>query len=376
MMRAALLLLVLAAAAAAEPPPRAQVEALIAEAQAWLAAQARPDGALVPGRIFPLGITAFAAGVLAEPPAALPATHPALKGAVGYLAARKQPDGGVYDAEEGLGVYGTSLALLLATRLPEDARGGLDVPTMQRYLRAQQNTQAGSPGEGGIGYGSADKGRGSEDLSNTGYALHALRASGVPATDPAMQAALAFLQRCQDLSTVNPAPWVKNSGGGVYGPQEAARSWESGDESQSPRWTPSGTMTYELLSSYLLLDLAADDPRVRAALAWLGRSYGFTANPGMGPGRERQGLFHLHALAGTALGLAGAPALALPDGRQADWRADLFAAVAAEAQHAPLPGGGQGALWINSAQRWGEGLPQLSTAYALRALKAIARSLR
>jgi squalene-hopene/tetraprenyl-beta-curcumene cyclase len=373
MIRAALLLLALAWAAAAEAPARVQVDVLIARAQGWLVAQARPDGALVPGRVFPLGITAFAAGVLAEPPAALPATHPTMAAAIAYLVARKQPDGGVYDPEEGLGVYGTSLALLLAARLPEGARGGLDVPAMQSYLFAQQNGEAGSPGQGGIGYG--DKGRGSEDLSNTGYALQALRASGVPAQDAHMQAALAFLQRCQDLSAVNPAPWAKNSGGGVYGPQEAARSWESGDESQSPRWTPSGTMTYELISSYLLLDLAHDDPRVQAAVAWLGRNYGFAANPGMGPGRERQGLYHLHALAGTALGRAGAPTIPLPGGGSADWRADLFAVVAAEAQRAPLPGGGEGAFWINSAQRWGEGLPHLSTAYALRALKAIARTL-
>lgn len=241
--------------------------------------------------------------------------------------ARKQPDGEVYDPNEGLGVRhqpGPAAGGAPAGGCPRRSR-----PAGQRYLFAQQNGEAGSPGQGG---------KGSKDLSNTGYALQALRASGVPAQDAHLQAALAFLQRCQDLSAVNPAPWAKNSGGEVYGPQEAARSWESGDESQSPRWTPSGTMIDELISSYLLLDLAHDDPRVQAAVAWLRRNYGFAANPSMRPGRGRQGLYHLHALAGTALGLASAPAFPLPSGGSAN----LFAVVAAEAQHAPLPGGGEG----------------------------------
>ena len=359
--------------AAAEVPTRAEVTALLSQAQAWSLAQAQPDGALLPGRTFRLGITAFVASALVSQPQAAGPDVPAVAAAVAYVAKHRQPDGGVYDADEGLGCYGTSLALLLAARLPPGAAGAFDVPAMQRYLFGNQNTQAGSLGQGGIGYG--DQGKGFEDLSNTGYALQALRASGIPAQDERMQAALQFLQRCQDLSTVNQQPWVANSGGGVYGPQEATRSWSKGDESQSPRYTPSGTMTYELLSSYLVLDLKADDPRVQAAVQWIAGHYSFDANPGLKPEAALQGLFHSYALAGSAFDLLAQHQLTLPDGRALDWRADLFAALKQRAQSAKLANGASGAFWINSAARWGEGLPNLCTGYAIRSLKAIAKTL-
>lgn len=348
----------------AEPlPTRTEVDRLIDQAQTWSLAQAQPDGPLLAAKTFRLGITAFAAVALASQPRAVPAAR--LAPAVRYITGFKQPDGGVYDPGEGLGVYGTSLALLLHARLPADARQTLDAEAMRRYLFGAQNTEPGTQGQGGIGYG--DKGAGFEDLSNTGYALQALRASGVSADDQRMQAALAFLERCQDLSTVNKAPWVGNSGGGVYGPQDAVRSWAKGDETQASRWTPSGTMTYELLSSYLVLDLKPGDPRVQAALGWMAKNYGFDANPGMGPGKERQGLFHSYALAGTTFDLLADAKLELPG----DWRADLYAALAKRAKRAPTGG----AFWVNDASRWGEGMPELCTAYAIRALKAVAKAL-
>lgn len=362
-----------AAIAAADLPRPAEVDALIDRAQAWMATQGRSDGALVPGTTFTVGITALAATSLASPPRALPADNPVVARAVAYVARFRQADGGVYDPNEGLGCYGTSLALLLATRLPDGGRPAFDSAAMQRYLLGLQNRESGKPGSGGIGYG--DKGPGSEDLSNTSYAILALRGSGYPASAPEMQAALGFLQRCQDLKSVNPAPWAGETGGGVYGPQDAARSWEKGDQTQSSRWTASGTMTYSLVSSYLALDLRPGDPRVDAAIAWLGANWGFAANPGMGPGKEGQGLYHLHALAATAFDLLGQPQLRLADGREVDWRIDLWQAVSARAHAQDLGGGVQGAYWLNDAPRWAEGMPQLCTGYALRALKAIRRAL-
>jgi squalene-hopene/tetraprenyl-beta-curcumene cyclase len=342
---------------------------LAARAQSWLVGQAQPDGALQPSNVFRLGVTALAAQALVDEPLALPADHPAVAGAARFLARHRQADGGVYDPDEGLGVYGTSLALQFAVKLPASARAGLDVAAMQAYLLRQQNGDAASVGAGGIGYG--DKGQGSEDVSNTTYALRALRASGVSAEDPRMRAAMAFLERCQDLSTVNRAPWVRNSGGGVYGPQDAARSWATGDETQAGRWTPSATMTYALISGYLTLDLAPDDPRVVAALRWIGANYGFDRNPGMGPGKEAQGLFHAYALAGTVFDRLPQAEIQRPDGTVADWRSDLLAALSQRAQATAT-----GAYWINSAPRWGEGMPHLCTAYALRTLKVLARQGR
>lgn len=366
-----LLLLVLAVVlplSASEPPTRAEVAALAAKAQAWCLGQQQENGAFIPGDTFALGVTALTALALRDEPG-LPADHPAIRRAVAFVASHRQSDGGFYDPKEGLANYGTSLALQLF--LVADGVDPALIAGARDWLMSHQNRDAGALGEGGMGYG--DKGAGTEDQSNTGYAVQGLRAAGVPASDPHLQKALAFLERCQDLSKVNPAPWVReNSGGGVYGPKDAHGSWERRDAGADPeKFTATGTMTYSLLSSYLALDLPPEDERVRAALEYTKRNYRFDANPGMVAGKEQQGLLYYHALMGRTFALLKLTTITLPDGRNVDWRADLFASIRARATPVTLADGGAGALWINAAPRWGEGVPHLSTAYMLRGLKAI-----
>lgn len=372
-MRTLLILLAslsLAIAGEAAPPTRAEVDALIDQGQAWLMSQQQPDGALVPGKTFTLGITAMGALALSVQPKGLPADHPALVKALAYIETQRQKDGGVYVADEGLGNYTTSLALQLwAATGRKDAA----VTAAQRFLLGLQNTEAGNPDEGGIGYN--DKGR--SDVSNTSYALSALRDSGIPADDARLQAALKFLERCQDLSSVNKQPWVGSAGGpagqggAVYSPAEATTSWEKKEPGQTEKFTSTGTMTYALLSSYLTLQLAPEDPRVAAALAWVKGNYQFAVNPGMAPGKDMQGLFHYYALMGRTFAMLKTPTLDLGNGKTVDWRGDLFAAIKAKAQTTKLADGTTGAFWINSAPRWAEGMPHLTTSYMLRGLKAI-----
>jgi squalene-hopene/tetraprenyl-beta-curcumene cyclase len=203
----------------------------------------------------------------------------------------------------------------------------------------------------------------------------ALRASGVPASDPHLQEALKYLERCQDLSSVNKLPWAKNSGGAVYSPDEskAGGSWDKKPVDANipaPKLAPYGSMTYALISSYLALDLKADDPRVAAALAWATKNYQFEANPGMTKGKEKQGLYYYYRIMAKTFDLIDATTLTLPDGRIVDWRADLFAAIKAQAKV-----NGDQASWTNDADRWQEGVPVLVTSYVLRSLKAIHASL-
>jgi squalene-hopene/tetraprenyl-beta-curcumene cyclase len=63
--------------------------------------------------------------------------------------------------------------------------------------------------------------------------------------------------------------------------------------------------------------------------------------------------------------------MTLAGGRTVDWRADLFAAIKSKAK--PSPAGG--VFWVNDADRWAEGIPQLVTAYTVKALKRIHASL-
>ncbi|MEK7413213.1 MAG: prenyltransferase/squalene oxidase repeat-containing protein [Planctomycetota bacterium] len=361
------------AVCAAEPiaSPAAEVDVLISKASNYLLAQTQPNGSFMPGDQFVLGVTGLVAEALAVEPSATPASDPRLVKALAFVNGFKQPDGGVYDPTSPLGNYCTSIALLLwtATKSGDPA----SVTAAQNYLWGIQNKDIKNPSLGGIGYGS--KGVGFEDLSNTSWAVNALKTSGVPSTDPRMQQALKFLERCQDLSSVNKLPWAGNSGGAVYSPDEskAAGSWDRTPpkaDAPAPKLAPYGSMTYALISSYAVLDLKADDPRVVAALAWVKANYQFDANPGMAAGKEQQGLFYYYLLMSRTYQVTGIKTIDLPNGTKADWRVDLLKAIQ---QRVTIDG--DKAYWANKADRWAEGSPILVTAYVLKALKAIKSSL-
>jgi squalene-hopene/tetraprenyl-beta-curcumene cyclase len=379
-----LMLLAGAAVVAAEPAPatssapaKAEVEALIQQGQTWLLSQAQSTGAFIPGKRFTLGVTQLALEALATQPFGLPAEDPVIAKGLALQATFKQADGGFYEPD-GTPNYTTSLALKVFT-----ATKAGDLPTItraQNFLLGIQNKDEKDVAKGGIGYGS--KGPGNEDLSNTTFALEALRGSGVPASDPAMQEALKFLERCQNLSSVNKLPWVTNDGGAVYAPDEskAGGSWnpDAGTPQEAAKLVSYGSMTYALISSYLTLDLKKDDPRVVAAMEWASKNYQFSANPGMpvGPdknGKERsvQGLYYYLGAMAKTYDLMDVTAIATSSGKQADWRADLFQAIKTKAKP-----GEKGVFWINDGnERWGEGFPHLTTCYMLKALKRIHSSL-
>jgi len=371
-MRYAALLALSLTCFAAEPalPTKAEVAALITKAQTFLLATPQGDGALVPGSKHVLGITELAVvGVAMEP--GVPASDPRLAKALSFIASFKQPDGSVMNEADGVANYTTSLALqawaATGTGTPQDIKAA------QNFLFGIQNQDPASVNKGGIGYGS--KGRGNEDALNTAYAITALRASGIPASDPRMQEALNVLERCQNLSSVNKLPWVTNDGGGVYSPDEskAGGSWDKkGDKptTEKPQLASYGTMTYSLISSYLALDLTKDDLRVQAALAWAKDHYQFEVNPGMAKGKELQGLYYYYTIMAKTYDVLDQGPMQLKDGRAVDWRADLFKAIA---DHAKIDG--DQAMWINGADRWTEGSPHLCTAYMLMALKRIHQSL-
>lgn len=376
MLRATLLILAAVAAPAGEAD-------LARRAADWLLAQQREDGAFA-NQPFALGITELALGALLSPPASLPVDDPRVVRGVAFIRAHLQQDGGIYLPKEGLAVYGTGLGII-ALR----GAGALDDATAARargFMFGLQNLDPRSSGYGGVGYDPSD-GSGSEDLHNAATAVEALRAAGVPASDPRMQAVLHFVSLCQDVSSPAPIPqarlaglplppanaasmrpWTTGGGGGVSRPALVLepQTVAGGHEDESGRKPAAyGTMTYALVATYISLDLAPEDPRVAAALGWIGRNWTLDANPGMPAGRERDGLYYYYAIMARALDLARVDALELADGRRVDWRAELAAALAARAK----TDGGARAHWANDSRRWGEGIPALATAYALSALK-------
>lgn len=362
--------------------PAADPARTVAEASRWLLARQQADGAFC-APPFALGITELALGALLAPPAALAVDDARVQRAVAYIRTHRQDDGGIYQRREGLGVYGTGLGIL-ALR----AAGALDDDTAaraRRFLLGLQNLDPGSSGYGGIGYDDGDP-AGSEDLHNSSTAVEALRAAGVPASDPRLQAVLHFTMLCQDLSHPGagtapprldglPQPpaqvhqrrtWVTGGGGGTLRPTVVREVGAAGGHEDESGRKPSayGTMTYTMLATYLALDLAPSDPRVVAGVDWVRHHWDLERNPGMPAGQEQAGLYYGYAVLSRALSLAGAERLELADGRSVVWREELARAIAARARSAP-----EGLYWYNDHPRWGEGLPPLATAYALAALK-------
>jgi squalene-hopene/tetraprenyl-beta-curcumene cyclase len=217
---------------------------------------------------------------------------------------------------------------------------------------------------GGAGYGS----HGRPDLSNTQTMLDALYDAGISPDEPAMQRALAFISRAQNLQATNKAAWAGNDGGFVYTPanggesmaSEAAGEGRAGElvAAGEPRSLRSyGSMTYAGFKSMLYAGLSPGDVRVRAAYDWIRRHWTFEENPGLGP----QGLYYyLHTMA-RALRVAQQNSVQDVHGTSHNWREELIDSLARRQR----PDGS----WRNEADRWLEGEPVLATIYSLLALE-------
>lgn len=157
------------------------------------------------------------------------------------------------------------------------------------------------PDYGSIGYDSKSRG----DLSNLHFSLEALRATGLPADHEALQKALVFLQRTQNLKSVNDyrakttdgekGPPVEavagDDGGAVYFPGNSPAGYlKNPDGTVVPR--SYGSMTYALLKAYTLAGVKKDDPRVQAAVRWIGEHWDLTGNPGNYDPKDDKAKFH------------------------------------------------------------------------------------
>ena len=298
-----------------------------------------------------VGVTALAVTALMR--SGVPAESDAVSRGLAYLLQNRRDDGGIYGEGSIHRNYDTCLAMLALT-----AAGRTDLEDQIAFLKQLQWDQTEGIGLdntafGGAGYGSHER----PDLSNTQFFIDALHEAGLPEDDPAMQKALVFLSRAQNLDTPfnqTPLAPLVDDGGFLYTPagegeSKAGRSATGGLRSY-------GSMTYAGLKSLIYAGLDKSDVRVRAATDWLRSRYTMDENPGL----DQQGLFYYyHTLAKTMAAL-GQDRFVTADDVSHDWRADLVAALAERQQ-------GDGS-WINPADRWMEGDPRLVTSYALLAL--------
>jgi squalene-hopene/tetraprenyl-beta-curcumene cyclase len=275
-----------------------------------------------------------------------------------YLEGFAQPDGGIYKDGSFHQNYETCLALMAFTAANRDGRYNELVERADKFIRGLQwdegeGHDASSTSFGGAGYGSHKR----PDLSNTQFLVEALKATGASENDPALQKALAFVSRCQNLETEhNTTEWAaKNPDGGFYYTVAAGASSQAG-ETPEGGLRSYGSMTYAGLKSMIYAGVGPDDPRVKAAYDWAKQHYTLEENPGMGAA----GLYYYFHTFAKALHAIGEDLITDADGQQHDWRRELAEKLAREQN--------ENGSWTNETTRWLEGDPNLVTGYALLAL--------
>ncbi len=341
---------------------RAVAAQLIARGAQYLLSAQEADGGW--GAQAGPGVAGLAVKALAQAPTVGP-RHRGVQRGVEFVLRARRDDGGIYSAEGLLKNYESSVALSMLAAVRDPAHDETAARVRRFLIENQWDEGEGKtpadPFYGGAGYGQHKR----PDLSNTQMMLEALRDSGLPPDDPAYRRALVFIQRCQMLGETNDQPFAQGSsqGGFIYSPVGAGESKaETVDVDGRVELRCYGSMTYAGFKSLLYAGLTRDDPRVKAALDWIRRHWTLEYNPNMPEARSRQGLFYYYHVFARALAAWGEPVVRDAAGREHDWRRELVAQLAGMQR--------DDGSWVNEADRWMEGLPALTTAYALLALQA------
>jgi len=275
-----------------------------------------------------------------------------------YLEEFCQESGGIHAPGSHVSNYETCVAVVTLKEANRAGRYDKALRQAEAFLRRGviDESDGKDPSQtayGGVGYGRRSR----PDLSNTAFLIEALRTAGAGADDEAVQKALAFVSKCQNLESAHNTTRFAakvNDGGFYYTPMH--------DRQDSERQLPNGglrsygAMTYSGLKSMIYAGLTEDDPRVKAAVEWIRRHYELASNPGMGDA----GLYYYYHTFAKALDALGEDEFADAAGVKHDWRRELFEELARRQR----PDGS----WVNSNGRWMEGDPNLATAFALLAL--------
>ena len=337
----------------------------------------------VPGRggeirkMFDPGLTGLCLAALQSKPAAdrTDAERAVIQSGLAWLVGQQAEDGSF--GRRTL-VYSTSAAVFGLSRAEGDAYAE-PLARARKWLLGIQNIEGRSYSSddldyGSFGYGNSERG----DLSNTSFAIQAIREAGGAEDEEGLVKALSFLQKLQNRRATNDVELeakdektgevykviAGNDGGATYYPGASPAGFDqAGDGIRHPR--SYGSMTYALLKTYTLCGVGADDDRVRAAAQWIQSHWTVEVNPGshpeLGEKARYQGLFYYYMVMAQALDLMGVDEVQDGD-RAVDWRRDL------SAQLGRLQS--ENGAWRNDRNdRWYEGLEIICTAYAMLALQ-------
>ena len=280
--------------------------------------------------------------------------------ALKYVERFVQNDGGIYPPGSNNKNYETCIAIVCFKEANRNGKYDALLKKADAFVKSYQWGTAGDTSPDDVKYGGAGYGRTGDrpDLSNTSFLVDALKAAGSGPESEAMQRALIFVSRCQNLeSPYNTTPFAAkiNDGGFYYTPAAGGNS-QAGNDEATGGLRSYASMTYAGLKSMIYAGLKPDDERVKSAIGWLKKHYDLDSNPGLGD----QGLYYYYQTFAKALAALGQDTFVDEKGVAHDWRKDLIDALARR-QH---PDGS----WINENKRWLEGDANLSTGYALLAL--------
>ena len=341
--------------AASADAHRVQYDAAVASAIRFLRGQQAADGGY--GSPADPGVTALVTTALIQH--GVDFEDPMVARGLAYLETFVKDDGGIYRS----GTYYRNYETCLAIMCFSEANGSRKyTDTLQRAVAFVKDIQWGvgtetdpsDPAYGGAGYGK----HGRPDLSNTQFLLDALHAAGDAENMDAIQRALVFVSRCQNLDTEhNDTPFAeRNPDGGFYYTGAAGGSSQAGNTSQGGLRSY-GSMSYAGLKSMLYAGVSREDPRVQAVSDWLQQNYTLEENPGMG----LAGLYYYYHTMAKALDALGDAKFVDQSGGTHVWRDELRQELLRRQQ--------TNGSWLNDQDRWYEGDPKLVTGYALLTLR-------
>jgi squalene-hopene/tetraprenyl-beta-curcumene cyclase len=337
------------------------------KAAAYLVKQANAEGTFGKSQMSPMpGIVGLALYAIAQCPGERTAEEKeAVERAAAYLLKCQQENGAISLPAFGNDNYNTCVAAM-ALKALNNPKYGAALEKAKAYILSNQMDEKKGYNEkehyqafGGIGYGNSKR----PDLSNTAFAIEALKELGMDEKSEEFKKALIFVRRCQDSPETNDVPTMKDgdgTGAFQYLPGDTEACSEMGmaktrKGKDLPK--PYGNMTYQGIKSLIHLGLSKDEPELQRAWNWIKNNYSVKEQPG---GRSDEGYFYYIVAFAKAFTAAGVKELEVAGGRKVSWAEDLSSHVAT-LQNAD-------GSFANKTPRWMESDPILSTSYALIAL--------
>ena len=277
----------------------------------------------------------------------------ALDKAAKFVLSTQREDGGFYVPKpgrggSGLGNYNTSVCL---SALFESGRAPVKAMLKAREYIASSQLTGDDTMAGGFGYDKLSRRR-YADLSNTGYALDAMRRTasleevrgGGKRVDVDWNKAIDFVENLMKKDG-------PEAGGAAYN-DRTPQAGRTADKSGKVHLRAYGSMTYAAVLSMCHAKLDRADPRVRQALEYCSKYWSVDENPGMG----NQGLYYFYDIMARALSAAGVEEVG---GHK--WKEELSKKIISLQR----PDGS----WFNDNNRFWESDPVLCTSFALLVLQ-------